>query len=56
MLHNEVVKAERGLGFGMELNKIIRSVQINGSKNNIQNNVFSNQRMLKHENRFININ
>lgn len=31
MLHNEGVKAERGLGFGKELNKIIRSVQINGS-------------------------
>jgi hypothetical protein len=31
VLHNEGVKAEKSFGFGMELNKIIKSVEINGS-------------------------
>lgn len=31
VLHNEGVKAEKSFGFGMELNKIIKSVKINGS-------------------------
>lgn len=31
LLYNKVVKAEKRFGFGMELNKIIKSVEINGS-------------------------